>query len=123
MGAFIHPNYPKGLTDVEINDAISGYAAAIHEASANINAAMQYAPLIQLGITELEARRSGRWTYISMGIAVLSLIVALTAVSIAYWGSESHADLVRQEIVVLEDLRKAVNLQECGHTINNHVRF
>ena len=115
--ATIYNDYPHGMKEKEIEDAIKEYSEEISAARGNINATMVYSPLIQLGQTELQSRQTKRATLLSVIVSFTSLLIAGTALYVSYHASNSSA---RWEQSQLEVLRKIMNeTKNINTTIQN----
>ncbi len=79
----VYPNYPRGLPDKKLIEVIDEYANEINQSGVNINKVLQLSPYISLGLNELQSRQSKRVTRISLGISILSLVIACFALYVS----------------------------------------
>jgi hypothetical protein len=108
-------NYPYGSDEKEISSALRGYADEIIASGGDVNTVLQLAPLIVIGHTELQSRQTNRVTRISVGLGILSLVIALVAlwVSIANNRTETHWQTTQLELLnrIEADLKTRDDLQ------------
>ncbi len=76
----LYKNFPAGCTDKELKIAVADYANEITKNKAQPNVVLQCAPLVQLGLGELQGRFAKRTMYASLMIAFCSLIMSATAI-------------------------------------------
>ncbi|WP_372865250.1 hypothetical protein [Spongiibacter sp.] len=102
--AELKANYPHGLKDREIEFLVNQYAAEIFEKGASTNAVLQFSPLIQLGTNELQSRQSKRITMLSIGISVLSLLIASLALYVSLVSSRSSNQWREEQLMALSQM-------------------
>ena len=109
----IGPKYPHGLSDDALSEALHEYASEMSKRGlGNLNYIPYFAPLIQLGLAEREARRNkstSRWT---LGVAALSLIVSGVALFVTYSSNQSNTALDEREIAAVERLSDVLDRPE-----------
>ena len=119
--ANLYPNYPYGCSDKDIAKAIKEYSDEMLAARADINKVLQFSPLIAVGQNELQSRQTKRITFLSLGIGLLSLVIAGIALWVSFMNTRSneawenkqleslnaiHSDLNAQSKAVLDELKK-----------------
>ncbi len=106
----IDPKYPHGLNDDKLSRALHEYAGEMSKRGlGNPNHIPYYAPLIQLGLSERDARRNKSTTRRTLGVAALSLIVSGVALFVAVSSNRSNTDLDEREIAAIERLTDALS--------------
>jgi|GEM_PF-2044512 hypothetical protein len=95
-------NYPYGCSDEVISASLKACADEIAASNAQTNKVLQLAPLIIVGHSELQNRQTKRITRLSIGLGVLSLIIAGVALWISVAGNSSNT---RWQTTNLELLR------------------
>jgi hypothetical protein len=135
--AVVYQNYPHGLDDQALQNAVNSYIQAIYDARANINVVLQYSPLLQLGqsepqrrIADRNAATARRLTYVSLGGAGLALVLTVLAtLSSARWETAQLAAIAemnaRLEKLVAEQTREVEMLtkvpSEVGAEVAKHL--
>ena len=104
--ANVYPNYPRGLSDKKLVDAIDEYANEINASRVDINKVLQFSPYISLGLNELQSRQSKRVTRISLGISVVSLSIAALALYVSLESGRSSDVSGARQVSILEELNK-----------------
>jgi hypothetical protein len=116
--ALVFQNYPHGLDDQALQNAVQSYIQAIYDARANINTVLQYSPLLQLGQSEMQRRiadrnaaTAKRLTYVSLGVATVALLLSVLGTwSSSRWESAQLAAIAeansRLERLVQEQARE-----------------
>ena len=106
----IDSKYPHGLSDEELSRALHEYAGEMSKRGlGNPNYIPYYAPLIQLGLAERDARRNKSTTRRTLGVAAISLIVSGVALFVAMSSNRSNTDLDEREIAAIERLMDVLN--------------
>ena len=105
----INSHYPHSLSDKKIEGFIRDYSNAIFDARADINAVLRYTPLIQLGQNELQGRHTRRATWLSVGVAFLSLAIAMLALYVSLTSSKSSELWENRQLQLLEQTRNDMN--------------
>ena len=100
--AKITSKYPYGDDDKTIQELISGYSKEIYESRANINTLIGAVPLLQLGLSELQAREIKRTTRWTVCIAILSLFVAFSALVVSYTSIRSSNRWEKSQLELLK---------------------
>jgi uncharacterized coiled-coil protein SlyX len=118
--AIVYPNYPRGLSDKKLIEAIDEYANEINASRVNINTVLQLSPYISLGLNELQSRQSKRVTRISLGISVLSLFIAALALYVSLESGRSIDVSSARQTAILEELSK--NILENQKTITQTIK-
>jgi hypothetical protein len=104
--ANVYSNYPRGLSDKKLVEAIDEYANEINASRVDINKVLQFSPYISLGLNELQSRQSKRITRISLGISILSLAIATLALYVSLESGRSSDKSSVRQIAILEELNK-----------------
>ena len=107
--AKVYANYPHGLSDKQLVEAIQEYATTINSSGVNINTVLQFSPYISLGLNELQSRQNKRITRISIGVGIVSLTVAAVALYISLDSGRSSDVSSARQIVLLEELNKNIS--------------
>ena len=84
-------NYPYGCGDQQISLMLREYADEISASGGNVNKVLQLAPLIVIGQAELQGRQTRRVTRISLGLGILSVVIALVALWVSLSNSRTDA--------------------------------
>lgn len=101
----IDTEYPHGLNDDELSRALHEYTGELSRLGPkNPSYIPYYAPLIQLGLAERDARRNKKTTWLTLGVAALSLFVSGVALSVAVVSNQSNTALDEREISAIEQL-------------------
>jgi len=107
--------YPYGCSEKEISSALRKYAGEIIASEGNVNKVLQLAPLIVIGHTELQSRQTSRITGISVGLGILSLVIAIVAlwVSIANSRTDAYWQTTQSEMLrtIGQDVHSSRDLQ------------
>ncbi len=101
----INSQYPHGMKDKEIAEAIKEYSIEIHNSKANINTVMQFSPLIQLGQIELQGRQTKRVTTLSIVVSIVSLLIAGLALYVSLSSSRVSSQWEESQINLLRELK------------------
>jgi len=96
-------NYPDGLTTKELRSAIKAYANEISTKRGDINTVLQFSPLIQIGTSEIQARRT-------VWATKVSLLIALLALGIAIIGVRSGSEWEGNQLQLLEAMDQNVKV-------------
>jgi hypothetical protein len=115
-------NYPHGLSDKEIMECISGYSKEIFDNRQELPSALvQYAPLIQLGASELQGRQTKRATNLSIFVSIISLSIAGAALGVSYYSSKSSSRWEESQIKALNEIKSEVTKIsiDTNQSINN----
>jgi len=80
QGPMLYENFPAGCTDKQLKTAVLDYSNEITKNKAQPNVVLQCAPLIQLGLGELQGRFAKRTMCASLVIAFCSLIMSGMAI-------------------------------------------
>ena len=106
-------SYPHGYTDKEISSKLREYANEIAGSGGNVNNVLRLAPLIVIGQTELQSRQTSRVTRISVGLGILSIVIALLALWVSIVNSRTDANWQREQSVLLRAIDQDLqNLQK-----------
>lgn len=114
--AQINSNYPEKCSNKEIKELMKGFREEIHNQRAHINTVLQFAPLIQLGISELNSRQSKKNSWISIGLGVVSLAVAGIALLISLQNTKFDGSWKTKQLNSLERINQTANQQ--GEKLN-----
>ena len=79
----IHKGFPDKLETKDLKNLIAEYQQEILDRKGHINTVLQYSPLIQLGLSELQGRYNKRIQCISLIISFLALVVAAVSLYVA----------------------------------------
>lgn len=104
--ANVYPNYPRGLSDKNLVEAIDEYANEINASRVDINKVLQFSPYISLGLNELQSRQSKRVTRISLGISIVSLAIAALALYVSLESGRTSDISGARQVTILEELNK-----------------
>ncbi len=92
------------MKDQEIIDHVKEYTDVIIQSGAQVNTVWQVTPLIQLGQYELEKRQTERITRLTIGVSIISMIVAAAALYIATENSRASTNWEETQIHLLEKI-------------------
>jgi len=115
--AKLYTKYPYGCSNRNLADAIREYSDEIIESRADINKVMQLTPLVTLGQNELQSRQTKRITRLSLGIGILSLIIAGFALYISLLNERSSERWEIKQTESLAKLNSDLNVQ--GNSIRD----
>ena len=101
----INSQYPYGMKDKEIAEAIKEYSAVIYNSKADINSVLRFSPLIQLGQTELQGRQTKRVTTLSIIVSIVSLLIAGSALYVSLYSSRVSSRWEGSQINLLKELK------------------
>jgi len=101
----VNKRYPHEMKDNEINDLIKEYTNAIVDARGSPNAVLQFAPLIQLGQNGLQGRHTKKAAYLSIGVSVLSLLIAGSALFVSWTSSVSNTKWEENQLSLISELK------------------
>lgn len=104
--ANVYSNYPRGLSDKELVEAIDEYVDELNTSGVDINKVLQFSPYISLGLNELQGRQSKRVTRISLGISVMSLVISALALYVSLESGRSSDVAGARQVTILEELNK-----------------
>ncbi|SPJ34971.1 hypothetical protein [Kushneria phyllosphaerae] len=109
----IAKNYPYGMSNSEIEKDIQDFFREINVNAGRPTVSACYAPLIQLGQSELQFRLAKKTFWISLLIGLLSLTISCVALGLAYNANHSSDEWEKNQIALLktisEQLKKSVN--------------
>lgn len=115
--AKLYTKYPYGCSNRNLADAIREYSDEIIESRADINKVLQLTPLDTLGQNELQSRQTKRITRLSLGIGILSLIIAGFALYISLLNERSSERWEIKQTESLAKLNSDLNVQ--GNSIRD----
>lgn len=96
--------FPFDYSDKEIKNEVKPYSNQLKNAS--INAVLRNSPFVQVGMNELQDRQSKRMGRISMGIALIAIIISvLSFISSNNWKKEQIKILNRIEQLAEETIQ------------------
>ena len=104
----VSEDFPQDMSDKQLQEAVKGYLSQIKESGSQENVVIRCYPLIALGLNELQARQNKLVTRISIGIGVVSLVVAAVALCISIDGASSSDESSARQIALLEELNRNV---------------
>lgn len=118
----IKPNsdYPHGLKDKEIEDGIKYFYNEMYKSKTNINKVLLFTPMIQLGQNELQSRHTKRITRLSLGIGILSLLIAALALYVSSYSSKSSTRWESKQIELLDSIKQDINSN--ANKLNEHLK-
>ena len=102
--ALVYQNYPHGLDDQALQNAVNSYSQAIYDSRANINVVLQYSGLLQLGQLELQRRIADRNTATSKRLAYVSLAVAAVALLLSLLGTWSSSRWESAQLAAIAEI-------------------
>ena len=105
----ISVDFPQNMKDKQIENEIRKYFNEIIQSDAQENTMIQCYPLISLGQYELQKRQNRRITKISMGIAAVSLLIAIIALYISFQGRNSSSRWENAQIVELKAIEQKLD--------------
>lgn len=112
----IPADYPQGMNDKQIEEAIKKYFNEIIQSEAQENTMIQCYPLISLGQHELEKRQAKRLNCLTMGVSIVSIVIAVIALCIAIQNASSSERWKQTQINSLATLQTKLDL------INSSIR-
>ena len=112
MSLTIHKDYPSGLTDEQLKTSLTEFAHVMYQSGADINAVMRFAPYLQIGLAELQGRRARRSSWMTLTVSLVSLLVALSALGVAYHGNKANTTFDQEEIQLLLEIRESLETPE-----------
>lgn len=118
--ADLKENHPLGFENKEIEDLVNQYAVEIFERRANPNAILQFSPLIQLEHNELQGRQTQSATRLSVGVSILSLLIAGMAVYVSLAAFLSSERWKEEQLEMLSQVQKAT--LNANNTLINALR-
>ncbi|MGR0278514.1 hypothetical protein ACUM5Y_05605 [Marinomonas dokdonensis] len=98
----IAENYPYGMTNSEIEKDIQAFSREINVKAGKPTVSACYAPLIQLGQSELQFRLAKKTFWISLLIGLLSLTISCVALGLAYNANHSSDEWEKSQIDLLK---------------------
>lgn len=98
-------DFPRGMGDKELEDVIKEHVDIVINTDSE-NVIFQYYPLIILGQHELEKRGNKRITKRTIGISIVSLLVAGVALYLAHTNSRSSENWERQQMEAFAGITK-----------------
>ena len=124
--AQIYTNFPGGMKDAEISRCIGEYTNEIIQSRAQTNKVLQFTPLIQLGEYELAKRQTRRITRLTIGVSVVSLFIAIAALTVSWLNTKSSEAWEAKQTAQLEKLNAelAATREEIMHltsSITSHI--
>jgi hypothetical protein len=103
--------YPHGCSDKQISKAIEDYANEITASGGDINTVLRLTPLMVVGHAELQSRQTKRITQVSVGLGILSIVIAGVALLVSILGNRSNTDSQNQQLELLKTIQRDVQKQ------------
>ncbi len=107
----IPEDFPHSMSDKALEECIKGYMDAIIQEEAQENVVIQNYPLVSLGQYELQKRQNKRIIKFTTGISAVSLLVAITALYIAFTNSHSSERWESNQIKILQSISRTIETQ------------
>ncbi len=104
----VSEDFPQSMSNKQLRRVIKGYLSQVKESGAQENVVIQCYPLIALGLNEQQARQNKLVTWISIGVGVVSLVVAAVALRISIDGARLSDESSARQIALLEELNKNI---------------
>ena len=104
----IYQKYPHGLGDDELNSAVKQYADAIFQQKGEINTVLRFSPLIQIGISEIQARQVLKVMKRSLAIGFVSFVISVLAITMVIASLRSSVRWEKNQLRLLESLVSTV---------------
>ena len=114
-------DYPYGCDDKRISSILREYANEIVASDGNVNKVLQLAPLIVIGQAELQGRQTSRISRISVGLGVLSIVIAVVALWVSIANSRTDASWRTSQSEVLKTIHH--DLQTCYELQTRQLEF
>ncbi len=105
----IAENYPYGMSNYEIEMDIQAFSREINANAGKPTVSACYAPLIQLGQSELQFRLAKKTFWISLLIGLLSLTISCVALGLAYNANHSSDEWEKNQIALLKTISKQLD--------------
>lgn len=103
-------NYPYGCSEAQISKSLREYADQIIASDAQINTVLQLTPLIVIGNTELQSRQTKRVTRVSVGLGILSVLIAAVALWISITNNIASSKSRSTELELLKEIERDLQL-------------
>lgn len=97
-----------GLSDDELNSAVKQYADAIFQQKGDINTVLRFSPLIQIGISEIQARQVLKVMKRSLAIGFVSFVISVLAITMVIASLRSSVRWEKNQLRLLESLVSTV---------------
>ncbi len=112
--------YPRQLSNEQITSTIDNIQTVFEKGKYNINVLMRFAPLLQIGANELQSRNvdrqaqisreyadtSKRLSLISVVIAVIAIIVAVSTSVLSFQEAQQDTLIQKQQLEALKTLAR-----------------
>jgi len=109
--ATLSKDYPHGGSEREISKAIEDFADEITLSEGDINTVLRLTPLIVIGHAELQSRQTKRITRVSIGLGILSIVMAAVALLVSMAGNWTNSDSQRQQLELLKGIHNELQLK------------
>jgi len=109
--AKIYEDYPHGRSEEQISKAIEDFADEITASDGDINTVLRLTPLIVIGHAELQSRQTRRITRVSVGLGILSIVMAGVALWVSIASNWTNSDSQKQELEFLKGIHHEVQLK------------
>jgi hypothetical protein len=110
----LYKDYPHGCSDKQISKAIEDHANEITAAGGDINTVLRLTPLMVVGHAELQSRQTKRITRVSVGLGMLSIVIACIALWVSIAGNWTNSDSQKQQLELLKAIQHEVQTQNSG---------
>lgn len=117
--AQLNKNYPEKCSNKEIKELIREYSEEIYKERGHINTVLQFTPMIQLGLSELQNRQNKKIAYLSLSIGIISLLVAAVALYISINSGNKNYQTNKKYIESLDSLNQNISEQSNATLILN----
>lgn len=112
--AKLYKEYPHGCSDKQISKAIEDYANEITTSEGDLNTVLQLTPLMVVGHAELQSRQTKRITRVSVGLGILSIVIAGIALWVSIASNWTNSDSQTQQLELLKAIQHQVQMQNNG---------